>query len=407
MSHSNVYVKGLPPECDESMLLSLFQPHGGIASLRLFQQPNKPPFAFVKFQSVQEAQSAISALNGAAFGGCIMEVRFADSDVGAHPDRTPPPTDNVFARGFAPGSTEEDVRQLFAPYGLVISVRVLHHGDQSGQGGAALVRLGSVEEAGRAVMALNGQRVVGGVSPLLVRFADSLEIKARKQAKQVAAAQQAATGSVVLQPMQPMRYSPNTPAYYTAASAAEAGAGLLGGGPFMTSSVAAQPLIAPAGLTAAGAASLSHLGIAYPGTAQVDPAGVYALGGDGGGLGMRLPGSQAVGGGQTLMMSAGAPGLNSAAAAALMGAAYGPTGTTSLYVRNMPDDAGKLWLYEKFAPFGAIHSVKVLTDESGRSKGCGFVNFADPVCGAKAVAALHNLPIGDRLLHVAFQMQRK
>jgi len=25
----------------------------------------------------------------------------------------------------------------------------------------------------------------------------------------------------------------------------------------------------------------------------------------------------------------------------------------------MPDDADKLYLYEKFAPFGAIHSVKV------------------------------------------------
>jgi hypothetical protein len=29
------------------------------------------------------------------------------------------------------------------------------------------------------------------------------------------------------------------------------------------------------------------------------------------------------------------------------------------YVRNMPEDAGKLWLYERFAPFGAIQSVKV------------------------------------------------
>eukprot|EP00983_Pelagomonas_calceolata_P005264 171963-Pelagomonas_calceolata.AAC.1 len=29
------------------------------------------------------------------------------------------------------------------------------------------------------------------------------------------------------------------------------------------------------------------------------------------------------------------------------------------YVKNMPEDADKLFLYEKFAPFGAIHSVKV------------------------------------------------
>lgn len=75
MAHSNVYVKGLPPECDEPTLLSLFQPHGTVTSLRLFQQPNKPPFAFVKFNAVVEAQQAITALNGAAFGGCIMEVR--------------------------------------------------------------------------------------------------------------------------------------------------------------------------------------------------------------------------------------------------------------------------------------------------------------------------------------------
>jgi hypothetical protein len=47
--------------------------------------------------------------------------------------------------------------------------QVLHHGEQSGQGAAALVRMASVEEASHAVLALNGQRVPGAVSPLLVR----------------------------------------------------------------------------------------------------------------------------------------------------------------------------------------------------------------------------------------------
>lgn len=75
MTHSNVYVKGLPLECDEQTLSSLFQPHGTISSLRLFRQPNKPPFAFVKFAEVHEAQQAISSLNGASFWGSIMEVR--------------------------------------------------------------------------------------------------------------------------------------------------------------------------------------------------------------------------------------------------------------------------------------------------------------------------------------------
>ncbi|GFH05841.1 uncharacterized protein HaLaN_00371 [Haematococcus lacustris] len=153
-------------------------------SARVFQQPNKPPFAFVKFNSVAEATQAILALNGVVLGTSMLEVRFADSDIGSHTERVAPPSDNVFIRGFAPGSSENDLRMLFSPYGLVISARILHHGEQSGQGAAGLVRMASMEEAGRAVLALNGQRLQGCASTLVARFADSLEIKARKQAKQ-------------------------------------------------------------------------------------------------------------------------------------------------------------------------------------------------------------------------------
>lgn len=50
---------------------------------------------------------------------------------------------------------------------------------------------------------------------------------------------------------------------------------------------------------------------------------------------------------------------------------------------------------------------QILNDDSGGSKGVGFVNFADGACASKAVAALHNLAVGDRVLHVAFQVPRK
>jgi len=51
--------------------------------------------------------------------------------------------------------------------------------------------------------------------------------------------------------------------------------------------------------------------------------------------------------------------------------------------------------------------MQILQDDSGKSRCCGFVNFADPMSAAKAVSALHNMPIGDRVLHVAFQLVRK
>lgn len=43
-------------------------------------------------------------------------------------------------------------------------------------------------------------------------------------------------------------------------------------------------------------------------------------------------------------------------------------------LQNLPVDADKLFLYEKFSPYGAILSVKVLNDpQSGQCRGVGFV----------------------------------
>jgi len=67
----------------------------------------------------------------------------------------------------------------------------------------------------------------------------------------------------------------------------------------------------------------------------------------------------------------------------------------------------RLWLYEKFSPFGAVLSVKVLTNEQGVCKGVGFINYGDPDAAARAVAAMNGMPIGmDRRLYVALQTHR-
>ena len=41
-----------------------------------------------------------------------------------------------------------------------------------------------------------------------------------------------------------------------------------------------------------------------------------------------------------------------------------PNATASIYVKNIPPDAGKLYLYEHFAQFGAVLSVRVLVRPS-------------------------------------------
>jgi hypothetical protein len=83
--------------------------------------------------------------------------------------------------------TEEELRDLFAPYGNVVECRVLHSGTaraDSGMGAGALVRMSAVEEAAAAIAHLHNSRLDGVGLPLIVRFADSQEQKAKKAARQ-------------------------------------------------------------------------------------------------------------------------------------------------------------------------------------------------------------------------------
>ena len=64
---------------------------------------------------------------------------------------------------------------------------------------------------------------------------------------------------------------------------------------------------------------------------------------------------------------------------------------------NIDDGA----LREAFAPHGEITEATVITDrDSGRSRGFGFVTFADDEAADKAVAALNNTGLDGRTIKV-------
>jgi len=76
----------------------------------------------------------------------------------------------------------------------------------------------------------------------------------------------------------------------------------------------------------------------------------------------------------------------------------------SIYIKGMPEDADKLWLYEKFSRFGGILSVRILLDEhTGRCNGIGYVNFTDPEGARDAHETMNGVNMGERLLHVMVQ----
>lgn len=89
-------------------------------------------------------------------------------------------------------------------------------------------------------------------------------------------------------------------------------------------------------------------------------------------------------------------------------ATYTPSSSSSsVYIKNLPPTADKLFLYEKFARFGAITSVKPMPDEvTGCCRGIGFVNFSDATAAQMAVDNMNGTLVGDKILHVSLQSSK-
>jgi hypothetical protein len=72
-----------------------------------------------------------------------------------------------------------------------------------------------------------------------------------------------------------------------------------------------------------------------------------------------------------------------------------------LYVGNLPFSATEEALKEKFAQFGTVESVKIITDrDSGRSKGFGFVEMASDTEATEAINKMNGADLEGRNLTV-------
>lgn len=77
---SKIYVGGLPYSTTEQQLSDLFAAHGSVASARIITDKftgQSRGFGFVEMSADNEAQAAITALNGTQLGGRTLTVNEA------------------------------------------------------------------------------------------------------------------------------------------------------------------------------------------------------------------------------------------------------------------------------------------------------------------------------------------
>ncbi|KFM26428.1 ELAV-like protein 2 [Auxenochlorella protothecoides] len=181
MAHPNVFVRGLPLAWGEVEITALFQQYGTLTSIRLVRHSvtkHSLGYGFVRFQSFEDAQAAINALDATTTHGQTLQVKFADADAGppaASPVSGLTPSESVYVKHLPAASTVSDVQALFEGIGGVQDVKLFPCLDHF-RSASALVRMASRRDSERAIAALNNTTPAGSLQSLVVRYAEPVTL---------------------------------------------------------------------------------------------------------------------------------------------------------------------------------------------------------------------------------------
>ena len=82
-------------------------------------------------------------------------------------------------------------------------------------------------------------------------------------------------------------------------------------------------------------------------------------------------------------------------------------GAGNIFIKNLHPDIDNKALYDTFSVFGNILSSKVATDETGKSKGFGYVHFEEDESASEAIDALNGMLLNGQEIYVGPHLSKK
>nr|CAI5865222.1 unnamed protein product [Callosobruchus analis] len=183
---TNVYVKNFGEELTEEQLRTMFEKFGKITSLKIMNKEDgkSKGFGFVAFESPEDAEAAVEALNGKELiDGKPLYVGRAQKKAERQQELKRRfealkmerlnryQGVNLYVKNLDDTIDDERLRKEFTPFGTITSAKVMMEEGRSK--GFGFVCFSSPEEATKAVTEMNG-RIVGS-KPLYVALAQRKE----------------------------------------------------------------------------------------------------------------------------------------------------------------------------------------------------------------------------------------
>lgn len=409
-SKTNLIVNYLPQNMTQDEIKSLFASIGPVDSCKLIKdklsEGQSLGYAFVNYSNQEDADKAISTLNGMRLQNKTIKVSLA------RPSSDSIKNANLYVCGLPKEFSQSDLEKMFNQFGVIISSKILTDPKTGVSKGVGFVRFDQRIEAEMAINKLNNKVQENMTEPLIVKFANS-----PTSIKSVMGLPLAPFIPTCRGFYQPYRSSTSSSYRYSPMSAycPETATTLI---PHQVASLSGM-------MTPTTANNSLSNSLNCGGTALTTVNSTGAVLGSSTSLGS-LVGCSTQQQQQPLthltsqhvttptLMTSHNPGSNPGVTTTPPATSLSSTSLSSInysgwciFVYNLGPESEESILWQLFGPFGAVQSVKIIRDmQTHKCKGFGFVTMTNYEEAITAINCLNGLNLHNRILQVSFKTNK-